>query len=71
MHLLYLDESGSVADAGQHHFVLAGLSVFERTTHWIEQDLNQIAQRFAPDPSCPYDIELHASPMRNGRGLWR
>jgi len=71
MHLLYLDESGSVADAGQRYFVLAGLSVFERSTHWIEQELNQIALRFAPDPNHPYDIELHASPMRNGRAGWR
>lgn len=71
MYLLYLDESGSVADADQRHFVLAGLSVFERSTHWIEQELNQIALRFAPDPNCPYDVELHASPMRNGRSGWR
>jgi hypothetical protein len=71
MHLLYLDESGSVSDAGQRYFVLAGLSVFERSTHWIEQELNQIALRFALDPNHPYDIELHASPMRNGRGEWR
>lgn len=71
MHLLYLDESGSVTDAGQNYFVLAGLSVFERSTHWIEQELNQIASRFAPDPNQPYEVELHASPMRNGRGTWR
>jgi len=71
MHLLYLDESGSVSDVEQRYFVLAGLSVFERSTHWIEQELDQIALRFAPDPSCPYDVELHGSPMRNGKGLWR
>jgi len=71
MHLLYLDESGSVSDASQRFFVLAGISVFERSTHWIEQELNQIALPFAPDPNRPYDVELHASPMRNGRGEWR
>ncbi|MGH9343064.1 MAG: DUF3800 domain-containing protein [Terriglobia bacterium] len=71
MHLLYLDEAGSVSDVGQRYFVLAGLSVFERSTHWIEQDLDKIALRFAPDPSAPYEVELHGSPMRSGKGLWR
>jgi len=37
MHLLYVDESGSATDASQRYFVLAGISVFERTTHWIEK----------------------------------
>jgi len=43
MHLLYADESGSLADPGQRHFVLASVSVFEREPHWIEQELNKIA----------------------------
>jgi len=42
MHLLYLDESGCVSDPQQRHFVLGGLSIFERSTHWIEQELNQL-----------------------------
>lgn len=69
MHLLYLDESGSVADPSQKYFVLAGVSVFERKTHWVEQQLNQVAQRFAPHD--PYSIELHGSPMRSGREGWK
>ena len=69
MHLLYLDESGSVADPNQNHFILAGLSVFERKTHWIEQELNNIAKRF--DQDCPHTIELHGSPMRSGRDGWK
>ena len=69
MHLLYLDESGSVADPNQRYFVLGGISVFERTTHWIEQPLNEIAKRFAPDQ--PQAIELHGSPMRSGREGWK
>lgn len=71
MHLLYLDESGSVADIAQTHFVLAGLSVFERQTHWVEEKLNSIAARFSVDPSQAHSIELHGSPMRGGRGEWR
>lgn len=69
MHLLYLDESGSVADPGQKYFVLAGISVFERKTHWVEQELNDIAARFCPHD--PHTIELHGSPMRSGRGEWK
>lgn len=69
LHLLYLDESGSANDPKQTYFVLAGVSVFERETHWVEQALNQVAQRFAP--ADPYSVELHGSPMRSGQGLWR
>lgn len=69
MHLLYIDESGSVADPAQRYFVLAGLSVFERKTHWVEQPLNDIAARF--NPQDPWSIELHGSPMRSGREGWK
>lgn len=69
MHLLYVDESGSVTDASQKYFVLAGVSVFERTTHWIEKSLDEIAHKV--DPVSPQDVELHGSPMRSGKGIWR
>jgi hypothetical protein len=71
VYLLYLDDSGSVSDPKQNHFVLAGLSVFERLPHWIEQELDQIALRFARDPNCLYDVEFHASPMFGGHKVWR
>lgn len=69
MHLFYVDESGSVTDPAQKHFVLAGVAVFERKTHWIEQKLNEVASRFSPDD--PNAIELHGSPMRSGREGWK
>lgn len=69
MHLLYLDESGSVADPNQEFFVLAGVSIFERRTHWIEQELHKIALRFSDKE--PHNIELHGSPMRSGRPPWK
>ncbi|GAO71185.1 DUF3800 domain-containing protein [Comamonas sp. E6] len=69
MHLLYVDESGSVADQNQPFFILVGVSVFERRTHWIEQKLNAIAKRF--DADHHHELELHGSPMRAGRGVWR
>lgn len=69
MHLFYVDESGSVSDPSQQYFVLAGVAVFERKTHWIEQNLNSIAARF--DPVTPERLELHGSPMRSGREGWK
>ncbi len=71
MHLLYLDDSGSVSNPKQSHFILAGLSVFERSPHWIEGELNEIADRFATGQGSSHDIELHASPMHSGKGSWR
>lgn len=69
MHLLYVDESGSATDASQRYFVLAGVSVFERTTHWIEKSLDEIAMKISPE--APQELELHGSPMRSGKGIWR
>lgn len=69
MHLFYIDESGSVADPAQKYFILAGVSIFERKTHWVEQELNKIALEFSS--SEPHLIELHGSPMRSGREGWK
>lgn len=69
MYLFYIDESGSVADPSQQFFILAGVSIFERKTHWVEQPLNDIAARF--NPQDPWSIELHGSPMRSGREGWK
>lgn len=67
--LLYADESGSPTDPDQHHFVLAGISVFERKAHWLSLELDNIAARFSPlDPDV---VELHGNPMLSGRGFWR
>jgi hypothetical protein len=69
MHLLYLDHSGAPEDASQAHFVLAGISVFERQTFWLSAELDRVAARF--NPSDPASVELHGSPMHGGRGEWR
>jgi hypothetical protein len=69
MYLLYLDESGSVKDASQQYFVLAGVALFERQTHWLAEKLEALAARI--DPADPASVELHGSPMLNGHGLWK
>ncbi len=69
MQLLYVDESGSTADPRQSFFVLAGFSIGERRGYWIGRRLDAIAARF--DPADPRSIELHGSPMLQGRGsVW-
>lgn len=69
MHLLYVDESGSPGDPSQNFFVLSGVSIFERQTHWVEAKLNEIVARF--NPADPYALELHGSPMRSGKSEWK
>ena len=56
MFLLYLDESGTHAEA--RYFVLAGLAVFEREIHWFAQDVDALQARYLPDVREP--VELHA-----------
>ena len=65
MYLLYADESGTTHDPVQQYFVLAGFCIFERQGYWISNELDQIASRF--DPADPGSIELHGSPMFDGR----
>jgi len=69
MHLLYLDESGHAHDPNTEFFVLAGFSVFERSTHWLETAMTPIAARF--DAANPASIEFHGAPMRAGNDPWR
>ena len=69
MHLLYVDESGHSADPVQEYFVLAGISVFERRCWWISNELDQIAAQF--DAAHPEIVELHGSPMLQGRDGWK
>jgi len=68
MHLLYVDESGSVKDKNCTHCVLAGFSVYETRPYWIEKEINAMVQRYLP--TYP-ETELHGSPMHSGKGEWR
>ncbi len=69
MHILYCDESGAIGDPVQRHFVLAGVSLFERQNFWIASELDKIAARF--NPADPASVELHGNPMFQGKGFWR
>lgn len=69
MYLFYVDESGSVSDPAQTHFVLSGVSLFERQGYWLSNELDNIAARF--NPADPNSVELHGSPMHGGKKFWR
>lgn len=46
MYLFYADESGTANSSHEPFFVLAGFSIFERQTHWLDQEITKIANRF-------------------------
>ena len=69
MYVLFLDHAGATEDPSQSHIILAGISVFERQTFWIAQELDAIASHF--NQADPLSVELHGSPMHGGRSEWR
>ena len=69
MHLLYLDDSGSVGNAEDKHIILAGLAIFERQPHWFSQSLDQIAEKAWP--AAPKEIEFRGADIFGGKKHWR
>lgn len=69
MHLLYLDDSGSVGNAADKHVILAGLAIHEKQGHWLSKSLNTLATEIWPD--SPSTIEFRAADMRSGKKHWR
>lgn len=69
MHLLYLDDSGSVTNPTDRHIILAGLSVFERQPHWFSEKLDALAERIWPDN--PLGLEFRGADILTGRKQWR
>ena len=59
MHLLYLDDAGSVGNIKEEYLVLGGVSVFEAQAHWITRELDKLAESL--DPEDPHGVEFHAS----------
>ena len=73
MHLLYLDDAGSVANSDDKHFILAGISIFERQAHWLQVGLDNLAADVANrlNNPTPGTLEFHGNPIRKGAGWWR
>jgi hypothetical protein len=65
MHILYVDESGSVTDPNEAFFVLGGVSVFERGIyHQIKEVDDLITSLSLGDP---HEIELHGNVIYQDR----
>lgn len=69
MHLLYLDDSGSVGNKADSHIILAGIAVFERVPHWMSQALDVLAARVWP--SDPESLEFRGADIFGGKKHWR
>jgi hypothetical protein len=69
MHLLYLDDSGSVGNASDRHIILAGLAVFERVPYWLSTRLDEIAAELWPE--SPFSLEFRGGDIVSGRKHWR
>jgi hypothetical protein len=69
LHLLYLDDSGSVKNAEDRHIILAGVAVFERVPFWFSKKLDELAEEIAPE--APQALEFKGSDILTGRKQWR
>jgi hypothetical protein len=69
VHLLYLDDSGSVKNASDTYLVLAGISAFERRPYYLCQELDRLAEKVWPD--SPTTIEFRGVDIMSGRKHWR
>lgn len=67
MYLLYADDSGVASDPNVQYSVLAGFVTSETQTFWIQKAVDDIMLKHLGQA----DLELHASPIRSGRGIWR
>jgi hypothetical protein len=64
MHIVYLDESGTHAEA--RYFIVAGLAVFERDAFYLTQAVERLQLEYFPEVSEP--ITFHAAPLHAPEG---
>ncbi len=64
MHIAYLDESGTHKEA--RYFVVASLVAFERNTHHLAREMDQIQAKYFRD--WPDPVFFHASALRAKEG---
>ena len=65
MFILYIDDSGSIKNPDEQHFVLAGVAVYERQIYHLINDLDKVVSSFGLGDEA--QIELHGSPMYTGK----
>ena len=66
MHVLYVDDSGSVTDSTQTYFVLGAVAVYERGIYHLIKAADECVATFGFDD--PDGAELHGTDMYGGRG---
>ncbi len=64
MHLLYLDDAGSAANANERYLVLGGVAIYEAQIDWFNRELDYQAAKI--DPAAPESVEFHASVCFSG-----
>ena len=70
MHVLYVDESGSAGSSAYDYFVLSGIAVHERAIFQLIRQVDNLVAGWGLSTE-PNRIELHASRMYQGSGVWR
>lgn len=69
MHILYVDDSGSVDNRDDRFFVLGGISVFERGLYHLIKAADTFVESL--NIGDPNEIELHGTDIYSGRsGVW-
>ncbi|MGB7431356.1 MAG: DUF3800 domain-containing protein [Ahrensia sp.] len=69
MYLLYLDDAGSVDNKDDQFIVLAGIAVYERQAHFLDDALCQQAEKIVGDKA--EELEFHGNHILAGKGFWR
>ncbi len=70
VHILYLDGSGGASNPRDRHFVLAGISVFERSIYHLIKKADEFVANLNLGNAT--EIELHASHIYNAKSNpWR
>lgn len=70
LYLLYADESGDLSGPDSKVFVVGGIAVHEDAVRPLAGEINRTINRYV-GRSAGVRLEVHGSPMRGGRGLWK
>lgn len=70
MLITYLDDAGNIGNSDERHYILAGISIFERQVIYLDEALDSVVRetKFAENPK---DVELHGNAIHARRGIWR
>lgn len=66
MHVLYVDDSGSVSDSTQTYFVLGAVAIYERGIYHLIKAADDCVTGYGFEE--PDEVELHGTDMYGGRG---